>query len=263
MKYRTKRIIKAGILVFRILLLVLFGISETTNEENIQIDHKNPIRYVLLLLIITSIVLIIYRYNNYTLLDDEWITQIKQKLLSPKTSTTITYKDILEIHFERNNRLSEVDVGKDHYISSTSWKVITIWKIFHFRKFKKTLEEKRLLMNKNIWNIKAFDTWNIFLSNEWWFIKLEKEKILISKYHDWKHSTLSIKYQDIEQIEVVIVEEDNTCIYVKLKNQKLKEVFYGIKDWNAFMNAIKIKWIPAYFVSSDEIISDLKEEDLY
>lgn len=263
MKFRTKWIIKATIIIFLILLLILVYIETISPWDKLQINLKDPLQDIFFGIIILSIIGFIYRYNNYILLDNLWIKQIKTNILFQKKINIIKYSEILETHFERNNRLSSVDVNKDHYISSASWKIITIWKIFHFKKFKKILEENRMIADKYIWNTESYNTLNTFLSNEWWFVNLEKERIFISKYHDWKHSTLNIKYQDIEQIEVVTLEENNTCFYIKLKNQKFKEAFYWLKDWNAFINAIKLKWITAFFVSPDEIISDLKEEDLY
>lgn len=258
MKFRTKWIIKATIIIIWILLLNFLCIGIVSPWNELQINLKDPLQDTFLGIIILSIVGLIYRYNNYILLDNFWIKQVKTNILFQKEINIIKYSEIVETHFERNNRLN-----KNHYISSSSWKIITIWKIFHFKKFKKILEEKRLLIDKYIWDIESYNTLNTFLSNEWWFVNLEKEKIFISKYHDWKHSTLSIKYQDIEQIEIVTLEKNNTCFYIKLKNQKFKETFYGLKDWDAFMNAIKSKWINVFFVSPDKTISDLKEEDLY
>jgi len=249
MKFRSKWIIGSSIIAF----FTLFFLGTLIDMWTL---------YIFLLVLAIYIIAIFFRYNNYIELDDDGITQVKYNLLLKKTIKTISYKDIAKIEFGKNHTLSQVDVWEDkHYIHSASWETIKIWKIFHLKKFKEILDEKKYLIASYTENINT-NNWNTFLSNEW-LIKLDNEKMFISKCHDEKSETLNIKYQDIEQIEVVIVEKDNTCIYIKLKNQKLKEAFYGLKDWNTFMNAIKNKWINAHFVSSDEIISDLKEEDMY
>ena len=261
MKFRSKWIIGSSIIAF----FTLFFLGTLIDMWTL---------YIFLLVLAIYIIAIFFRYNNYIELDDDRITQVKYNLLLKKTIKTISYKDIAKIEFGKNHTLSQVDVWEDkHYIHSASWETIKIWKIFHLKKFKNILDEKRYLMTQCIINndiikwekyshIPNIFGGNTFISYEW-FLKLDNEKMVISKNYDWKYKIFNIKYQDIDEIEVVIVEEDNTCIYIKLKNQKLKEVFYGIKDWNAFMNAINNKWINAHFVSSDEIISDLKEEDLY
>lgn len=249
MKFRSKWIIGGSIIAF----FTLFFLGTLINEWTL---------YIFLLVLVIYIIAIFFWYNNYVELDDNEIIQVKYNLLLKKTIKSISYKDIVKIEFGKNHTLSQADIWEDkHYIYSTSWEVLKIWKIFHLKKFKENLDEKKYLMASHTENININD-WNTFLSDEW-FIKLDNEKMFISKHHDGKYETLNIKYQDIEGIEIVIVEENNTCIYIKLKNQKLKEAIYWIKDWNSFMNAIKMKWINAYFVSSDEIISNLKEEDLY
>lgn len=249
MKFRSKWIIGGSIIAFFTLFFLWTLIDMWT-------------LYIFLLVLSIYIIAIFFRYNNYIELDDNEIKRNKYSLLFKKTIKTISYKDIVKIEFGKNHTLSQVDVWEhEHHIYSASWEVLKIWKIFHLKKFKEILDEKKYLIASYTENINT-NNWNTFLSNEW-LIKLDNEKMFISKCHDGKSETLNIKYQDIEQIEVVIVEKDNTCIYIKLKNQKLKEAFYGLKDWNAFMNAIKQKWINTHFVSSDEIISDLKEEDLY
>ena len=91
------------------------------------------------------------------------------------------------------------------------------------------------------------------------FIKLTADTIIIVQ----NRKISKFKYFDVEEIEIVKFEDNDACIYIKLKNKKLKEAFYWLKDWNAFMNALKMKGINVHFVSSDEIITDLKDEDLY
>lgn len=261
MKFRSKSIITDSIIIFRILLLLMVGVEDWTLP-------------IIIWVLAVYIIALIFWYNNYIELDDICITQYKCNYLFKKSITKILYKDIAQIEFGKNHTLSSEDVWNDsHYITSLSWDIMKIRKIFHLKRLKKILSEKKYLMTQ-YWNIYSSDEvwdinikdWETFYSNEWWFINLNKETILISRYHDWKHDTLNIKYANIKQIEVVIlwdISDSNGCCYLKLKDQDLKEAFYGIKDCNAFMNALKIKGINAHFVSSDEIITDLKDEDLY
>ena len=103
------------------------------------------------------------------------------------------------------------------------------------------------------------------------FIKLTTDSIIIAqngkiskfRYLVQDRKILKFKYSDVEEIEIVKVENDDFWIYIKLKNQQLKEAFYWLKDWNAFINALKMKWINAHFVSDDKMITSLKDEDLY
>lgn len=213
--------------------------------------------YIFFWILTIYLIAVVFRYNSYIELTDEEIVQVKYNLLLKKIVKIIPYRDIFYMEFGKNHTLSQVDVSKcGHYIYWTVWEdieTIKIWKIFHLKKFKEILNEKKCLM---------ISYWKVFPSYKW-FVKIDNEKILISKIHNKKQEILDIKYKDIEQIEVVIIEEDNACIYIKIKNQQYKDAVYGLKNWNKFMNAIKQKWINTHFVSPNKIISNLKEEDLY
>lgn len=255
MKFRNKSIINCSIIIWFILLIL-----------GLFIDLDILILYIFIWFIVIFLIAFVFRYQNYIELDDISITQTKYNILLKKTITTIQYKEIINIQLGTNHTLSSLDVWEEkHHIESTSWKSIEIWKIFHFKEFKNTLEEKKYLMAMSTWEI-GWEKWEIFTFREGWYLKLWDKEMFISKDHNWTHKTLSIQYPDIEQIEIVILSEfsDNDwCFYTKIKNQKLKEAFYGLNNCNSFLDSLKKKWINAKLVPSDEIISDLKEEDLY
>lgn len=253
MKFRSKKIINGGIIAFWILLI--FGLL---------IDVWT--RYLFIWAIVICIVLLIYWYNNYIELDDVSIKQLKCNLFFQKNVHEMPYKDIVQMQFGKNRTFSSEDVWEErHFLTSVSWEIMEIGKLLNFKKFKNELEGKQYLMVQYVWD-DVVQNWNTFTSYEWWFIRLAEESLFISKNHLGEKNILTIKYSDIMWIEVVILSENSEndgCCYIKLKDQKFKEAFYGIQDCHAFVDALKSKWINAYFVSSDEIISDLKDEDLY
>lgn len=245
MKFRSAKIIDIVVLSFLIflipMLLLIFFL--------VEFWYWN----IIMGLVIICIIAILFRYNSYVELGDMELKLVK----SLKKDRIIPYSEIAGVDFWKIFFLPNIWMW--HSIYTKEWETIEIWYIFHYKIFKQMITEK-LLLNKNI------DGWNTFLSNEWWFIRLDEESLFVSKNRFGEKSTLTIKYSDIVWIEVVILSENfenDGCCYIKLKNQKFKEAFYGIQDCQAFVNALKMKWINACFVSSDEIISDLKDEDLY
>lgn len=317
MKFRTKWIISWSIIAIFILFFTWVFIDLWTLP-------------IFIWVLAIYIIAIIIRSQNYILLDDEWVKQVKCNPFFCKKHISIPYKDIKDIELTTNNNLSKENIW-NHCISSVSWSQIQIWKIFHFNKFKSILKDKidwesvnvststnyyteyvdknspnyfPLMSGKAIWieiilaiigfgyifselymknfDFKSFKLWSdiylfipiiILLIFIWVklynsihkksFAMLWNDSLIIWEYKQSKYNVHKISYLNIEKIEIVILSENDSCFYIKLKNQQLKEAFYWLKDWNAFMNALKMKGINAHFVSSDKMITDLKDEDLY
>ena len=242
MKFRSAKIIDAVILSFLafsipILLLICFWCWS-----------------IITVFVIICVVALLFRYNSYVELGDMDLKLVKWLI---RKNRIIPYSVIIGVEYGDIFFLPNIWMW--HSIYTKEWETIEIWYIFHHKIFKQILTEK-LLLNKNMAD------WNIFPFYKWWCIRLDKEFLFVLKNYLGEESTLTIKYSDIVWIEVVVLSENSEndgCCYIKLKNQKFKEAFYGIQDCHAFVDALKSKWINAYFVSSDEIISDLKDEDLY
>lgn len=254
MKFRSKSIINTSIIALRILLPLWIFMDEWTLK-------------IFIFFVFIFIILFIFRYKNYVELDDLEIKQVKFNLLFKEKIKTIPYKDISQIEFGKNHTLSEADKWKQwHQIYSITWDTIEIWKIFHLKKFKELIKEKICIatgknLDQETWN-RYTQNLNVFKLDEW-FVKLNDEIMFISDNFEWIQKTFNIKYSNIEQIEIVIFSDKNSCFYIKLKNEELKEAFYGLKNWYTFLNDLKNKWINIKQVSEDEKISNLKPKDLY
>lgn len=128
MTFRTKGIVSGSIIAIFILTLLYAFIEYWCLP-------------IFIWVLAIYLIAIIIRSQNYVLLDDEWVKQVKCNIFFRKKYTSIPYKDIKDIELVTNNNLSKQSIW-NHYVSSSSWKIIKIWKIFHFNKFKNILKDK-------------------------------------------------------------------------------------------------------------------------
>ena len=313
MKFRTKWIISWSIIAIFILFFTWVLIDLWTLP-------------IFIWVLVIYLIAIIIRSQNYILLDDEWVKQVKCNIFFRKKCISIPYKDIKDIELTTNNNLSQENVW-NHYISSGLWKKIQIWKIFHFNKFKSILKDKidwksvniststndylgyidkkssdyfPLIGGKSIWveiilgiiwlgyiftelymkefDFKSFKLWPdiylfipiiILLIFVWVklynsisnrpFVMLWEDSLILWEYYKSKYNVQKIPYSNIKRIEIdlpwkLISNLSGTSFYIKIKNKKEEKVVLWLRDWNAFIEALKRKWIEASYAQDDNAI---------
>ena len=113
MKFRYKEIVNWLIIILPVLFCLIVFYAWTS--------------YAFIWIIVVCIIVWIFRYKNYTELDDIDVKQVKFNLFFKKKIKIIPYKDIIQIKFGKNNTLSKVDVwNHEHYIYSISWEIMKI-----------------------------------------------------------------------------------------------------------------------------------------
>lgn len=309
MKFRTKGIVSGSIIAIFILTLLYAFIEYWCLP-------------IFIWVLAIYLIAIIIRSQNYILLDDEWVQQVKCNIFFRKKCISIPYKDIKDIELTTNNNLSQENVW-NHYISSSLWKKIQIWKIFHFNKFKSILKDKIDWKSVNIststndyleyidknspdyfpliggqkirieiilgiislgyiftelyikeFDFKSFKLWPdiffftpiilllIFVGvklynsiNKRPFLMVWEDSLIVWEYHKLKYNVQKIPYSNIKWVEIGLLNiHYGLSCYITLKNKQEEKEIQWLKDWKAFIEALKRKWIDVNYIQNDSTI---------
>ena len=78
---------------------------------------------------------------------------------------------------------------------------------------------------------------------------LSDKSLIIAQNTEWKYKIQKIPYANIESIEINVPWNIisrvfiGVCAYIILKGKDIEEEINRLKDWKAFQEALKRKWI--------------------
>lgn len=81
------------------------------------------------------------------------------------------------------------------------------------------------------------------------FVMLSDKSLIIAQNTEWKYKIQKIPYANIESIEINVPWNIisrvfiGVCAYIILKGKDIEEEINWLKDWKAFQEALKRKWI--------------------
>ena len=82
-----------------------------------------------------------------------------------------------------------------------------------------------------------------------------EDSLIVWEYHKLKYNVQKIPYSNIKRAEIDLSStHDGLSCYITLKNKQEEKEIQWLKDWKAFIESLKRKWIDADHIQNDSAI---------